>query len=177
MEKRFQIVVLFLIMMSILMSFPVFLPAKLDYIKSTAPSVTLSFNDIDVWKGFLNIRMMTAFLPLFPVLICGHSLPDDIDTGYANHIIKKIGCKKYYISKLLSSMILGGLCLFLTSIISYFLLRMIYFTGIDMDKLDSVLKLKYELGVISKMDLEQGKSEYYANSNKAIIARQDLFQN
>lgn len=151
MERRFQIIVLFLVIISIFMSFPIFLPEKINYINSNISDIKLTFNDIDVWKRSLGTRMMTAFLPLFPALIYGHSLVDDIETGYADHIMKKIGYKKYYISKLVSSMILGGGCLFLTSILSYFLLRIIYFTGVDMDKLDSVLNLKYEFQGFSNM--------------------------
>lgn len=148
MEKRFHVTILLLVSTAIIMTFPNFLPEKIDYINSTSTQKILTFNDIIVWKSSLGTRMMTAFLPLFPVIIYGHSLVDDIESGYANQIIKNIGYKKYYTSKLISSIISGGLCLFLTSILLYCLLRIIYFTGIDMENLDKALNLKYEFKLI-----------------------------
>lgn len=41
---------------------------------------------------------------------------------------------------------------------------------------DDIVKLKYELGVISKMELEQAKSEYYSKSNEIMVSEQELFQ-
>ncbi len=38
------------------------------------------------------------------------------------------------------------------------------------------LKLKYELGMISKIELNQAESEYYSKYNKAKTAEQNLFQ-
>lgn len=39
-----------------------------------------------------------------------------------------------------------------------------------------ILELKYELGMISRLEMEQGRSEYYSQNNEVETAQQDLFQ-
>lgn len=41
---------------------------------------------------------------------------------------------------------------------------------------DDILELKYELGIISKVELKQGKSEYYNQTNLVKAAEQEAFQ-
>lgn len=44
------------------------------------------------------------------------------------------------------------------------------------EKKHEIEELKYELGMISRLDMEQARSAYYSQDNKVKVAEQDLFQ-
>lgn len=124
-EKRFYIITFFLIGMSLIVTFPTYLPKQIDYWYSAGNEIK-SFTSIDVWKMFLNCRLMTAFIVLFPILIYSHSIIDDLNYKYINNIILKVNFKVYFRAKLLVCMFLGGLTYCVTSLASFGLYNIIY---------------------------------------------------
>lgn len=124
-EKKFIYIIIFMVLMSIIITAPNFLPNQISYWYSDC-DVKLAINPILVWKGFLNSRLMTTFIVLFPILIYTHSYIDDIQYRYINNIAIKINFITYYKNKLQVCMLLGGSLFFIQSIVSYFIMTIIY---------------------------------------------------
>lgn len=124
-EKRLFYLIIFLVIMSALLSIPNYMPSQIDYWYDTK-NIKLGVNPVEVWEGFLSSKLMTTFVVLFPILVYSHSIVDDLQYKYINNILFKVSFKVYYKTKLLVCMILGGSIYFITSILSFGMFFIIY---------------------------------------------------
>lgn len=117
---------------------------------------------LNFWKNFLNSRLLTTFVPLFPILIYCGSFGDDVENKFINHIILKTGFKKYFINKYLVTVLSGGLLYFILSLTTFYISWLSF--GIDpSDKnLKNSLSIKMFKNYLFSGDISANKLIMYS---------------
>lgn len=133
MEKKIIYIFIFLIFLFLIIVSLDFIPAKIygEYCSA-----------LSVWQGFLNSRIMTGFIALFPVFIYCGSFGDDVETNFINNIVLRSGFKKYFINKYLVTVLSGGLLYFVTSIVTFYTSWLMFGINLTDESLKDVIKIK-----------------------------------
>ena len=100
--------------------------------RTMGPSGQVENLGLSTFAGWIGIETYSSgyslFFFAFPLLVCigyGWSFRQEMDNGYINQIVSRVGKKRYYASKYVSTFLSGGIILTLPLLLNL-LLRMTY---------------------------------------------------